>query len=180
MWLVTSFPGDSITEQDCNHTVILWHFNIFCSIENLHCLQSLNKLENLRFKDNTYNYTNPGNFQSKLRFGGVWVGELTSHCFFCVSVCRNSSYRAIILEMFPNIKVLDGELIFSCIRWTQVASHAAVHFVTANMISKTCRWESGGTRERSVPAVQRHRRYHQRCHRCQKLFTSLILVAPWL
>ncbi|CAF98325.1 unnamed protein product, partial [Tetraodon nigroviridis] len=83
--------------------------NVISSIENLHCLQSLNKLENLRFKDNTYNYTNPGNFQSKLRFGGVWVGELTSHCFFCVSVCRNSSYRAIILEMFPNIKVLDGE-----------------------------------------------------------------------
>ncbi|TNN00471.1 leucine-rich repeat-containing protein 61 [Takifugu rubripes] len=57
--------------------------NIISSIENVHCLQSLKKLENLRFKDNTYNYTNP--------------------------VCRNASYRAIILEMFPYIKVLDGE-----------------------------------------------------------------------
>ncbi|XP_074534605.1 leucine-rich repeat-containing protein 61 [Halichoeres trimaculatus] len=57
--------------------------NILSSIENLHCLQSLKKLENIRFKDNTYNYTNP--------------------------ICRNPSYRNIILEMFPNIKVLDGE-----------------------------------------------------------------------
>ncbi|XP_076741915.1 leucine-rich repeat-containing protein 61 isoform X2 [Maylandia zebra] len=57
--------------------------NIISSIENLHCLVSLRKLENIRLKDNTYNYTNP--------------------------VCRNSSYRAVVLEMFPNIKVLDGE-----------------------------------------------------------------------
>lgn len=56
---------------------------LFNSIENLHCLVSLRKLENIRLKDNTYNYTNP--------------------------VCRNSSYRAVVLEMFPNIKVLDGE-----------------------------------------------------------------------
>ncbi|XP_026222080.1 leucine-rich repeat-containing protein 61 isoform X2 [Anabas testudineus] len=57
--------------------------NIITSVESLHCLQSLRKLENIRLKDNTYNYTNP--------------------------VCRNTSYRAIVLEMFPNIKVLDGE-----------------------------------------------------------------------
>lgn len=57
--------------------------NIINSIENLHCLVSLRKLENIRFKDNTYNYSNP--------------------------VCRNSSYRTVVLEMFPNIKVLDGE-----------------------------------------------------------------------
>uniref|UniRef100_A0A3Q1HUG4 Leucine rich repeat containing 61 n=1 Tax=Anabas testudineus TaxID=64144 RepID=A0A3Q1HUG4_ANATE len=56
---------------------------ITSSVESLHCLQSLRKLENIRLKDNTYNYTNP--------------------------VCRNTSYRAIVLEMFPNIKVLDGE-----------------------------------------------------------------------
>uniref|UniRef100_A0A3Q4HIV4 Leucine rich repeat containing 61 n=1 Tax=Neolamprologus brichardi TaxID=32507 RepID=A0A3Q4HIV4_NEOBR len=36
--------------------------NIISSIENLHCLVSLRKLENIRLKDNTYNYTNPGNF----------------------------------------------------------------------------------------------------------------------
>lgn len=35
---------------------------LFNSIENLHCLVSLRKLENIRLKDNTYNYTNPGNF----------------------------------------------------------------------------------------------------------------------
>lgn len=57
--------------------------NQISSIENLHCLQSLRKLENIRLKDNTYNYTNP--------------------------VCKNTSYRNILLEMFPNIKVLDGE-----------------------------------------------------------------------
>ncbi|XP_029910389.1 leucine-rich repeat-containing protein 61 [Myripristis murdjan] len=57
--------------------------NLISSIENLHCLQSLRKLENIRLKDNTYNYSNP--------------------------VCRNSSYRTVLLEMFPNIKVLDGE-----------------------------------------------------------------------
>uniref|UniRef100_A0A3Q4HMQ8 Leucine rich repeat containing 61 n=1 Tax=Neolamprologus brichardi TaxID=32507 RepID=A0A3Q4HMQ8_NEOBR len=33
--------------------------NIISSIENLHCLVSLRKLENIRLKDNTYNYTNP-------------------------------------------------------------------------------------------------------------------------
>uniref|UniRef100_A0A3Q3J7A1 Leucine rich repeat containing 61 n=1 Tax=Monopterus albus TaxID=43700 RepID=A0A3Q3J7A1_MONAL len=57
--------------------------NIIPSIESLHCLQSLRKLENIRLKDNTYNYTNPGNL--------------------------NASYRTIVLEMFPNLKVLDGE-----------------------------------------------------------------------
>ncbi|XP_023811559.1 leucine-rich repeat-containing protein 61 [Oryzias latipes] len=57
--------------------------NYISSVENLHCLVSLRKLESFRLKDNTYNYTNP--------------------------VCRNSSYRTVVLEMFPNIKVLDGE-----------------------------------------------------------------------
>lgn len=57
--------------------------NVINSIDSLYCLQSLRKLESIRFKDNTYNYTNP--------------------------VCRNSSYRSVVLEMFPNIKVLDGE-----------------------------------------------------------------------
>ncbi|XP_040018119.1 leucine-rich repeat-containing protein 61 isoform X2 [Gasterosteus aculeatus] len=57
--------------------------NIISSIESLHCLQPLRKLENIRLKDNTYNYSNP--------------------------VCRNSAYRNTVLEMFPNIKVLDGE-----------------------------------------------------------------------
>ncbi|KAM8860826.1 leucine-rich repeat-containing protein 61 [Synchiropus picturatus] len=57
--------------------------NFISSIENLHCLQSLRKLENIRLKDNTYNYSNP--------------------------VCRSASYRATVLEMFPHIKVLDGE-----------------------------------------------------------------------
>ncbi|KAK1789868.1 hypothetical protein P4O66_015747 [Electrophorus voltai] len=57
--------------------------NLICSPDNLHALKSLRKLEIIRLKDNTYNYTNP--------------------------VCKNSSYRNILLEMFPNIKVLDGE-----------------------------------------------------------------------
>ncbi|XP_037623455.1 leucine-rich repeat-containing protein 61 [Sebastes umbrosus] len=57
--------------------------NIISSTESLHCLQPLRKLENIRLKDNTYNYTNP--------------------------VCRNAAYRNLVLEMFPNIKVLDGE-----------------------------------------------------------------------
>ncbi|XP_029991893.1 leucine-rich repeat-containing protein 61 [Sphaeramia orbicularis] len=57
--------------------------NVINSIDSLYCLQSLRKLESIRLKDNTYNYTNP--------------------------VCRNSSYRSVVLEMFPNIKVLDGE-----------------------------------------------------------------------
>ncbi|XP_023672333.1 leucine-rich repeat-containing protein 61 [Paramormyrops kingsleyae] len=57
--------------------------NLISSVENLHSLKSLRKLENIRLKDNTYDYTNP--------------------------VCKNSSYRSILLEMFPNIKVLDGE-----------------------------------------------------------------------
>ncbi|XP_034060622.1 leucine-rich repeat-containing protein 61 isoform X1 [Gymnodraco acuticeps] len=57
--------------------------NIISSIENLQCLQLLRKLESIRLKDNTYNYTNP--------------------------VCRNAAYRNIVLEMFPHIKVLDGE-----------------------------------------------------------------------
>ncbi|XP_075894126.1 leucine-rich repeat-containing protein 61 [Nelusetta ayraudi] len=57
--------------------------NLISSTDSLHCLQSIRKLENIRFKDNTYNYTNP--------------------------VCRNVAYRTVVLEMFPNIKVLDGE-----------------------------------------------------------------------
>ncbi|XP_028287385.1 leucine-rich repeat-containing protein 61 [Parambassis ranga] len=57
--------------------------NVICSTDNLHCIVSLRKLENIRLKDNTYNYSNP--------------------------VCRNSSYRTTVLEMFPHIKVLDGE-----------------------------------------------------------------------
>ncbi|XP_048825332.1 leucine-rich repeat-containing protein 61 isoform X2 [Brienomyrus brachyistius] len=57
--------------------------NLISSVENLQSLKSLRKLENIRLKDNTYDYTNP--------------------------VCKNFSYRSILLEMFPNIKVLDGE-----------------------------------------------------------------------
>ncbi|XP_028306970.1 leucine-rich repeat-containing protein 61 [Gouania willdenowi] len=57
--------------------------NIISCVENLHSLASLRKLENIRLKDNTYNYSNP--------------------------ICRNSLYRNTVLEMFPNIKVLDGE-----------------------------------------------------------------------
>lgn len=59
--------------------------NIISSVENIHCLQSLKKLESIRLKDNTYNYSNP--------------------------VCRNVSYRNAVLEMFPHLKVLDGERI---------------------------------------------------------------------
>ncbi|XP_037109944.1 leucine-rich repeat-containing protein 61 isoform X2 [Syngnathus acus] len=57
--------------------------NIISSIDNLLCLQSLRKLESIRLNDNTYNYSNP--------------------------VCRNVSYRTLILDMFPTVKVLDGE-----------------------------------------------------------------------
>uniref|UniRef100_A0A3B3R3U8 Leucine rich repeat containing 61 n=1 Tax=Paramormyrops kingsleyae TaxID=1676925 RepID=A0A3B3R3U8_9TELE len=34
--------------------------NLISSVENLHSLKSLRKLENIRLKDNTYDYTNPG------------------------------------------------------------------------------------------------------------------------
>ncbi|XP_017563840.1 leucine-rich repeat-containing protein 61 isoform X1 [Pygocentrus nattereri] len=57
--------------------------NLVSSTDGLHALKTLRKLESIRLKDNTYNYTNP--------------------------VCKNASYRNIILEMFPSIKVLDGE-----------------------------------------------------------------------
>lgn len=32
-----------------------------------------------------------------------------------LSVCRSASYKAVVLEMFPNIKVLDGKIYFSVI-----------------------------------------------------------------
>ncbi|KAL7858215.1 hypothetical protein AOLI_G00183170 [Acnodon oligacanthus] len=57
--------------------------NLVSSTDGLHALKTLRRLESIRLKDNTYNYTNP--------------------------VCKNASYRNIILEMFPSIKVLDGE-----------------------------------------------------------------------
>ncbi|XP_066557905.1 leucine-rich repeat-containing protein 61 isoform X2 [Amia ocellicauda] len=57
--------------------------NLISSVEHLHCLHSLRKLESIRLKDNTFSYNNP--------------------------VCKNTSYRNLILEMFPNIKVVDGE-----------------------------------------------------------------------
>ncbi|XP_076863606.1 leucine-rich repeat-containing protein 61 [Brachyhypopomus gauderio] len=57
--------------------------NLISSPDNLHPLKSLRTLESIRLKDNTHNYTNP--------------------------VCKNSSYRNMLLEMFPHIKVLDGE-----------------------------------------------------------------------
>ncbi|RXN03863.1 isocitrate dehydrogenase [NAD] subunit mitochondrial isoform X2 [Labeo rohita] len=57
--------------------------NVIPSVDNLHALKSLKKLESIRLKDNTYNYSNP--------------------------VCKNSTYRTLILEIFPNMKVLDGE-----------------------------------------------------------------------
>ncbi|KAL4641957.1 leucine-rich repeat-containing protein 61 isoform X1 [Arapaima gigas] len=63
----------------------IFYMFIYLSIENLYCLKSLRKLESVRLKDNTHDYSNP--------------------------VCKNSSYRNILLEMFPNIKVLDGERI---------------------------------------------------------------------
>ncbi|XP_028815011.1 leucine-rich repeat-containing protein 61 [Denticeps clupeoides] len=57
--------------------------NLIPSIESLQCLKPLRNLESVRLKDNTYNYSNP--------------------------VCKNSAYRNVLLEMFPNIKVFDGE-----------------------------------------------------------------------
>ncbi|XP_058264962.1 leucine-rich repeat-containing protein 61 isoform X1 [Hemibagrus wyckioides] len=57
--------------------------NIISSIDSLQALKPLRKLESIRLKDNTYNYTNP--------------------------VCKNPSYRNTVLELFPNIKVFDGE-----------------------------------------------------------------------
>ncbi|XP_039629599.1 leucine-rich repeat-containing protein 61 [Polypterus senegalus] len=57
--------------------------NLISSFESLHCLTSLKKLESIRFKDSMCNFSNP--------------------------VCKITSYRCTILEMFPNIKVIDGE-----------------------------------------------------------------------
>ncbi|KAI5100503.1 leucine-rich repeat-containing protein 61, partial [Silurus meridionalis] len=57
--------------------------NLISSIDSLHALKTLRKLESIRLKDNTYNYTNP--------------------------VCKNPTYRNTILEIFPSIKVFDGE-----------------------------------------------------------------------
>ncbi|KAJ8247684.1 hypothetical protein GJAV_G00249080 [Gymnothorax javanicus] len=57
--------------------------NLISSIESLNCLQPLKNMESIRLNDNLYNYTNP--------------------------VCKNSAYRSVLLEMFSNIKVLDGE-----------------------------------------------------------------------
>lgn len=80
------------------------------SVDNLHTLKSLRKLENIRLKDNTYNFTNPG-----WQFSGfIWINVLVfKHVLFysyylCI-VCKNPSFRPLILEIFPNMKVLDGE-----------------------------------------------------------------------
>ncbi|KPP63253.1 leucine-rich repeat-containing protein 61-like, partial [Scleropages formosus] len=84
--LVLNLSANRITKPICSCDSIQTlnvAGNLISSIENLYCLKSLRKLESIRLKDNTYDYSNP--------------------------VCKNSSYRNILLEMFPNIKVLDGE-----------------------------------------------------------------------
>ncbi|KAK6476718.1 leucine-rich repeat-containing protein 61 isoform X1 [Huso huso] len=85
---VLNVSGNRITNLEaishCHHLQSLnVAGNLISSIENLQCLLGLRKLENIRLKDCLYNFSNP--------------------------VCKNISCRNIILEMFPNIKVVDGE-----------------------------------------------------------------------
>uniref|UniRef100_H3A5T9 Leucine rich repeat containing 61 n=1 Tax=Latimeria chalumnae TaxID=7897 RepID=H3A5T9_LATCH len=57
--------------------------NLLSSFDSLRGLTPLKKLENIRLKNCIGNFTNP--------------------------VCISSAYRSTMLDMFPNIKVLDGE-----------------------------------------------------------------------
>ncbi|XP_038640361.1 leucine-rich repeat-containing protein 61 [Scyliorhinus canicula] len=57
--------------------------NLISSVDVLRPLSELKNLETIRLKDTVCNFTNP--------------------------VCMNTSYRRAMLEIFPKIKVLDGE-----------------------------------------------------------------------
>ncbi|XP_078056268.1 leucine-rich repeat-containing protein 61 [Mustelus asterias] len=57
--------------------------NLISSVDALRSLSELKNLETIRLKDNICNFSNP--------------------------VCMNTSYRSAMLEIFPKIKVLDGE-----------------------------------------------------------------------
>uniref|UniRef100_UPI00398F07DD leucine-rich repeat-containing protein 61 n=1 Tax=Pristiophorus japonicus TaxID=55135 RepID=UPI00398F07DD len=57
--------------------------NLISSVDALRSLTELKNLETIRLKDTVCNFSNP--------------------------VCLNTSYRSAVLEIFPKIKVLDGE-----------------------------------------------------------------------
>ncbi|XP_064652027.1 leucine-rich repeat-containing protein 61-like [Lineus longissimus] len=57
--------------------------NLLGSIDTLHCLAGLEKLEELRLKDDIHELTNP--------------------------ICMRVSYREDVLQMFPKLLILDGE-----------------------------------------------------------------------
>ncbi|XP_078388390.1 leucine-rich repeat-containing protein 61 isoform X2 [Cetorhinus maximus] len=59
--------------------------NLISSVDALRSLSELKNLETIRLKDTICNFSNP--------------------------VCMNTSYRSAMLEIFPKIKVLDGERI---------------------------------------------------------------------
>ncbi|XP_043933718.1 leucine-rich repeat-containing protein 61 [Protopterus annectens] len=59
--------------------------NLINSFDSLRCLTNLKKLETIRLHDSLHNHSNP--------------------------ICTNAAYRTIVLDMLPNIKVLDGERI---------------------------------------------------------------------
>ncbi|KAF3854839.1 hypothetical protein F7725_022894 [Dissostichus mawsoni] len=71
--------------------------NIISSIENLQCLQLLRKLESIRLKDNTYNYTNPDSPTSRcLMVRGKSVGrgsELYQLCKDIDETIKAGSYK---------------------------------------------------------------------------------------
>lgn len=99
------------------------HTLVYCvgihSPDSLLCLKSVKKLESIRLKDNTYNYSNPGkrhahhpcafNLKQVMHVPNISHMNHVMTCVLFHPVCKNPSYRNILLEMFPNIKVLDGE-----------------------------------------------------------------------
>ena len=63
-WLAKCHTAKHIHTHTHTHIYIYIYLNVYSvgihSTENLLCLKSLKKLESIRLKDNTYNYSNPG------------------------------------------------------------------------------------------------------------------------
>ena len=69
------------TSED--NQVLIGHCASYFSIDNLRCLTGIEKLEELRLQDKIHGLSNP--------------------------MCLNRTYRSDLLDMFPNLKILDGK-----------------------------------------------------------------------
>lgn len=139
------------------------------SIENLHCLVSLRKLENIRLKDNTHNYSNSGKFWD---FFLSIIGIYWSYSSFCFHQCAGIHHIELqCLKCSPTskfwmVKKKKNNILFnynSLFNNPFNIKYLVLHWLCILLYIWSvfnCRRKSCRERKWFVPAMQRHWWHH--------------------